>query len=275
MSYQTYEESVRDGRPVLLFVFRYSGKTWRYTTEDRDRLYNTDTYEAIPITISDIPSVTDTDKATVEIQVPTDCPAVELFKPGPPSEVVSITVFGNHLSDSAGEFIVVWKGRVSTVDWSDTQATITSDSVFNALNRAGLGPRFTRQCGTYIYSERCGLSKTNWKQVGVATVVSGTELTVPQTIGKDDNYYAGGYVEWENAANGNIEMRFIRSSYGTDGRILLNTFALNLPAGTAVTLYPGCDHQLATCRAKFSNVVNYRGTPYIPSKNPFGGTALY
>lgn len=275
MTYKTYEESVAEGSPVLLFVFKYSGKTWRYTTEDNDRLYNTETFVATAISINEFPSVTDTEKATVEISVPTDCPAAELFKVGPPSEVVSVTVFSNHLSDSAQEFVVVWKGRVSNVDWDLNSAVITSDSVFNALNRAGLGPRFTRQCNTYVYSSRCKLAKSDWKQVGVVTSVSGTELIVPDVIGKEDNYFAGGYVEWENANNGNIEMRFIRSSYSATGKILLNSFALNMVAGQSVTLYPGCDHQLATCRSKFKNVVNYRGVPYIPSKNPFGGTALY
>jgi hypothetical protein len=43
-----------------------------------------------------------------------------------------------------------------------------------------------------------------------------------------------------------------------------------------VTLYPGCDHTLgaAGC-AKFANTDNFGGTPFIPNKNPFGGTAIY
>ena len=35
-------------------------------------------------------------------------------------------------------------------------------------------------------------------------------------------------------------------------------------AGDAVTLIAGCDRQFSTCRAKFSNAVNFRGFPHMP-----------
>jgi hypothetical protein len=48
-----------------------------------------------------------------------------------------------------------------------------------------------------------------------------------------------------------------------------------LAAGTTVTLFPGCDHTLATCSGKFSNTANYGGFPFMPTKNPFGGDPIY
>ena len=47
-----------------------------------------------------------------------------------------------------------------------------------------------------------------------------------------------------------------------------------LKAGDAFEAYPGCDHTLATCAAKFGNQLNYGGFPYIPVKNPFTGDAI-
>jgi uncharacterized phage protein (TIGR02218 family) len=35
-------------------------------------------------------------------------------------------------------------------------------------------------------------------------------------------------------------------------------------AGDAVTLVAGCDKQFATCHAKFSNTVRFRGFPHMP-----------
>ena len=46
------------------------------------------------------------------------------------------------------------------------------------------------------------------------------------------------------------------------------TLAYPLPqvpaAGDAFTAYQGCDHTLATCKAKFNNAANFRGFPFVP-----------
>jgi hypothetical protein len=31
----------------------------------------------------------------------------------------------------------------------------------------------------------------------------------------------------------------------------------------------GCDHSVSTCAARFGNLANYGGFPFIPTKNPF------
>ncbi len=48
-----------------------------------------------------------------------------------------------------------------------------------------------------------------------------------------------------------------------------------LAVGVPVSVYPGCDHTLATCSAKFGNVARYGGFPYFPQKNPFGGDPIF
>ena len=40
-----------------------------------------------------------------------------------------------------------------------------------------------------------------------------------------------------------------------------------ITAGTSVKLTAGCDKQLATCRDKFSNAMNYRGFPHMPGSD--------
>ncbi|MEW6169845.1 MAG: phage BR0599 family protein [Pseudomonadota bacterium] len=48
-----------------------------------------------------------------------------------------------------------------------------------------------------------------------------------------------------------------------------------LSVGATVVLYPGCDHTLSTCESKFGNSANFGGFPFIPTKNPFGGSPIY
>ena len=34
--------------------------------------------------------------------------------------------------------------------------------------------------------------------------------------------------------------------------------------GDAFTIYQGCDHTMATCKAQFANLARFRGFPFVP-----------
>ncbi len=71
---------------------------------------------------------------------------------------------------------------------------------------------------------------------------------------------------WTSGANaGSVgEVKFHRRS-GTAILIeLWQDMAKAVTAGDDFLIRAGCDKQLSTCRAKFDNVVNYRGFPHIP-----------
>ncbi len=40
--------------------------------------------------------------------------------------------------------------------------------------------------------------------------------------------------------------------------------ALSIAPGDAFVVITGCDKQLATCRARFANALNFRGFPHMP-----------
>jgi uncharacterized phage protein (TIGR02218 family) len=52
------------------------------------------------------------------------------------------------------------------------------------------------------------------------------------------------------------------------GVITLQQFMPNAIAiGDDYTISAGCDKQLATCKTKFNNVVNFRGFPHVPGQD--------
>lgn len=275
MSYVTYETSAANSQPVLLFVFKYSGKTWYYTSADRELTLKGLTYTPIAITCGNFPGSTQTTKSNVEINIPIGNEVGELFRVCPPSEVVGVTVYCENLLDVDEQFIVCWKGRITGSRWEPTYIALTSESVFVSLQRQGLQLRFSKQCITYIYSGKCKLDPLDYEVIAPCGLINNRTLTVPSLICTDDNYFAGGYVTWVNNLNGNTEVRGIRSSFSATGNLTLASAPVNLTQGMSLKIYPGCDHTLTTCDKKFGNAINYRGTPYIPSKCPFGGTALY
>lgn len=275
MSFADYEEGAASAVPVLLFVFKYSGETFRYTNHDQDVVVDHTTYTAIPITSDNFVSTSESDNSSLAINVPIGNPVAELFKVYPPSEVVSATVFCENVIDDSSDYVVFWKGRITSAQWQPDCVTLNTDSILLTMQRGGLQTRFSKQCTTYIYSSLCKMVPATWRVKDSCGAVSGRVITVAAAIGKDDNYFAGGYMEYVDSVNGNTQVRTIRSSLSASGELTLAQAPMNLIAGMEVSLYPGCDNTLATCDAKFSNTPNYRGTPYIPTSSPFGGTALY
>ena len=80
-----------------------------------------------------------------------------------------------------------------------------------------------------------------------------------------DHYYDGGLLTWTTGANANYRME-VKSNVGllrTLQQAMPNTIAI----GDTYTITAGCDKLLATCKTKFSNVVNFRGFPNVPGQD--------
>ncbi|GIX24913.1 MAG: hypothetical protein KatS3mg122_2144 [Caldimonas sp.] len=72
---------------------------------------------------------------------------------------------------------------------------------------------------------------------------------------------AGGWLQTPAGA------RHMIVSESTAGVELL--YPVGLAPQTPVELVAGCDHSMPTCAARFDNLANYGGFPFIPTKNPF------
>lgn len=104
-----------------------------------------------------------------------------------------------------------------------------------------------------------------------ATISSVTDqatfvLSVSEARAVDDWFNGGGFI-FESGENAGfaIEIRdWVQSS---------NTITIFLPApflvtaGVKVRLYPGCDKRSETCSSRFSNILNFRGEPFIPGQD--------
>lgn len=79
---------------------------------------------------------------------------------------------------------------------------------------------------------------------------------------KADGYYDNGQIVFTSGAN-NGTLKAIRSYFAQ--QFFFNSplpFAPN--AGDTFIAYPGCDKTQATCTAKFNNLANFEGFPYVP-----------
>lgn len=269
MSYSASETSDQGGRPVELYEFIRGASAWRYTSADSDVVYGGNTYTAVPIARGAVEATRETARLALEITCDRALAVLDLFATMPPDDIVAVTLRRLHAGD--GEAITLWMGRVLNVTWNNAAAGIHCESVFTSLKRTGLRRLYQVPCPHVVYGPGCGLDRAAFDAAAAVTSVSGTTLNLSGLGAFADGHFAGGYLEWSDA--GVINRRAIRQQVG--GAVTISFPLPGLAASDSVTLYPGCDHTLATCAAKFANALNYGGMPHFTQKNPFSGTPIF
>ncbi|SDR47050.1 DUF2163 domain-containing protein [Paraburkholderia tuberum] len=75
-------------------------------------------------------------------------------------------------------------------------------------------------------------------------------------------YFSFGTVRWTSGANAGYSFNVRTFSPGVVTLSLPTPFPIS--AGDQYVITAGCDRQIGTCVARWNNVVNFRGEPYIP-----------
>jgi uncharacterized phage protein (TIGR02218 family) len=271
LTYDAREKSEYSGEPVEVYKFDREGiRIWRYTSADRDVVLGGDIYLAAPIKRNDIEGSQDVERTALKITMPADADFPEQFIASPPTDRIMVEVRRYHYQDS--EIAFLWVGRVVNVEHREFEAIILCESAISSLKRPTLRRVYQTSCPHLLYGQECGIAKATFGiTAALSAGTSGVTLKSATFAGYTDAYFAGGFVEV--TISGNVNRAFIVNHVG-------DTLTTGLPlqgaaVGLSVTAYPGCDHSLDTCVTKFSNNVNYGGFPYIPQKNPMGGTPIF
>jgi uncharacterized phage protein (TIGR02218 family) len=270
VSFDSVERSAESGRPVEVYTFSRGSIVWRFTSADRDVTVATQVYTAAVIRRSGIEQGPEVNRSGMKLTVPQDFPLATLYAIAPPSDTISLVLQQYHYGDNNAA--TIWQGRIVGVRFNGTAAEISLQPITSSMQRTGLRRIYQKQCPFALYGADCRLDPAAFRVTSTAAVVAGLNVSVTAAASQPDGYYEGGYLEWQ-VGTGVYERRFIFTHVGIV--LGVDVEPLGLLAGTAVRIYPGCDHILATCNTKFSNAVNYGGMPYIPTKNPFGSDPVY
>lgn len=273
MTYNLIETSMQDARPIELYEYQRGTQFWRYTSADQNISFDSASYQAVPaMKRSNIEASTERARNALKIEAPRDWDIAEQYRTYPPSEPITLTVREFH--DGDAEAVVVWVGRITSVEWEGSKATVIHEPVSSSLKRPGLRRLYQRQCPHVLYGTACGVSEEAYAINSTVQTISadGLELSMSGTGEFASQYFAGGVARL-SLGSGQFERRMITIS--GSGLIVLGKPFAALAVGLQLRLSPGCDHTLTTCNTKFGNVANYGGFPFIPQKNPFGGDPIY
>lgn len=132
-----------------------------------------------------------------------------------------------------------------------------------------VGRVYQRLCDVNVGSAKCGvdLDGAAFKTSGTVTALRDDQSFIADGFaGFEDGWFAHGLLTWGAGANQGLSAHIkTQSSAGA--------VALWLPAGAAIaigdtfTATAGCDKRFDTCKAKFSNAVNFRGSPFMPGND--------
>lgn len=256
------------------FAEQGSAEVWTYTSGDQVVSYNAgsgaEDYEPVSIGRSEVESRNELARANLDVQVSLTNPAALRWLADNGENIVSLTIFEK---DRLGAVSVVWKGRLAGVIPGMDSITLKFESIFTSLRRPGLRARYQRSCRHALYGRGCNLDPEDFADVGTVTALDGTVVTVTEADAQPDGYYTGGMLRSPDGI-----LSYIINHVGPALLLQRASYSLTQAAEDgfpfAVTIYPGCAHDRATCNTKFDNLLNYGGFDFIPQKNPMGGSSI-
>lgn len=249
---------------VELYAFEGMSGSFYLTPHEFDVEIDGERYERCPLERSALALGAEAAKSALELKLPPDHALVRhLLQAAITGEATAVRLEVAQYDAWYDDWWFAgtrWMGRVLGVEVADDAARIRCESAQVSLKRIGLRRLYSRACSHVLYSAACG-----------ATPIAAS-ATVVQVFGRSVEFdggapaavagmLAGGWLETEAGA------RHMIVSESTEGVELLYPVAIEV--GTEVQLIAGCDHSVSTCAARFNNLANYGGFPFIPSKNPF------
>lgn len=267
MSYDAIDSSIEDGSVVELYEFVQGVSRYTYCSTEEAVLYQSQIFKPFAGSRKSIKQTTDVLKDTISFVFPRGDVFASQYLGFAPDELVTVAIYRGHTTDVLGEFNVYWKGRVIGTKTSGNEISIDCESVFTSIRRPGLRARFEYNCRHSLYSAGCNVNREAYKTTGAVINVSGVNVSVQGAANLGNGYLTGGMIITPSGVS-----RFITSHIGDD--LIISRPFSDLQGGTIVSVYPGCDHQMTTCQSKFSNLDNFGGFPWVPTKNPFGGSSI-
>lgn len=157
--------------------------------------------------------------------------------------------------------LLMFTGNVSDALPARTSVKLTVKSDLELLNIRMPRNLYQAGCLHTVYDAGCGLSKASWavnSSINSGSTATQFNCGLAQAAG----YFDQGLIVFTSGANAGAS-RTVKQY--TPGVILAALALQQAPSvGDTFTIYPGCDKTQATCTSKFSNVINFRGYPYVP-----------
>lgn len=157
--------------------------------------------------------------------------------------------------------VVLFVGRCADLTCGRTELQMRVNSSVEALNCKLPRNLYQASCLHTLYDSGCGVARSSF---GIGSIVTSgsTSMLLNSGLSYPDGWFDRGYIVM---SSGDLagSRRTIKSYIS--GVVSLLSPLPDVPAiGDSFVAYPGCNKS-SDCFDKFSNLTNFRATPFIPS----------
>ncbi len=125
-----------------------------------------------------------------------------------------------------------------------------------------LGQIYSPLCRVKLGDAQCGVDMTDFTRTGTVTSVTDRRVFKDSARTEAAGFFTYGTITFTDGLNDGLtmEVKDFRSSVIE----LVLPMPFTVQAGDTYILKAGCDKTFATCKAAFSNALNFRGEPHVP-----------
>jgi uncharacterized phage protein (TIGR02218 family) len=265
MTYQSSEESIAAGKPILLFDFAAAtGEHWRMTTSEDTVTFMSHDYDPGVVSHREIEIGDYPDVNAVEVNLGRSQPLANQFIAAPVEGIVTLTLYRGH----DGNYIVYWWGLLTSVKFgTDGIPSLRFEPRTSSFLRLGNRRCNQRLCDHALYDSGCRVNNTSYQVAGTISNISGLDITASIFSTKSNGWFVGGQLVVGYAR------RLIKAH--TTNVVTVTRVMQDAAIGNSLLAFAGCDHTPTTCNTKFSNKLNFGGNEFLPVKDPFKAGIKY
>ncbi len=176
-------------------------------------------------------------------------------------DFAAIEIFQVNWAELSQGKLIVATGRLGEVTMTDGRFTAEMRGLAQALQQP-VGEVYSAECRADLGDARCKVNLAAFTVTGAATSVTSSRAFADSARTEADGWFDYGLLTWTTGANAGLSVEV--KSFAGGAFTLFDAMPAAIEVGDAYTVYAGCDKRAATCKAKFANILNFRGEPFVP-----------
>lgn len=261
-------------RSTIVLITTADGTEYGYTDHEFPLVVDGSTYVPAPgLSRTNLTATTDAQVSNQEFgSAWVDAPEEDLISGKFDNATVEVA-FCSWQNPAYGR-LVVDKGNLGVIQWTADGFRADMQSHMRQLTR-NINFVFTASCRHALFSQfdntsigACTLNSASYTWSGsVNTVTTQRVSFTTNGLSQPDGKCTSGILTWTTGNNAGLsyEVKSHVVTGSTTITLFLPTMAA-IAAGDTFSITAGCDKTLATCKAKFNNVVNFGGFPHIQTE---------
>ncbi|RJF70863.1 DUF2163 domain-containing protein [Rhodopseudomonas palustris] len=166
---------------------------------------------------------------------------------------------------------ILFAGSIGEVSRGRTGFTCEMRGLSHALNQP-VGRLYQRCCDADLGDDRCGVDLGSPANTGAGTVTAATSnstFLASGLTGFAEGRFDRGRLVWISGENRGaaMEVKFHTRDDVHTSFTLWETMPYDIAPGDAFNVAAGCDKSTESCAAKFGNIANFRGFPFLPGND--------